>query len=95
MGGQVVERPTAGHECDPGWTWTPIPPDSEIPADFAGQCYGNPPTTLTYPKGTVWECAVCGRRWISEGARYINEPRGCYWKPEGWFARWRRIRAAR
>lgn len=57
--------------------------------------YGIPPSSWDYPRGTVWQCGDCGRTWVSLGSPARNMPGFCDFKPESWFARWRRARRER
>lgn len=90
----VVHQPTTVHECDPGWTWKPIQPDSDLAlVTWEGARYGVPPTAWDYPKGTVWECE-CGRTWVSTGAVALNALGVCGWRRESRWAKRRRLRRA-
>ena len=92
MSGQVIKQVVHPHSCYPGWRWKPITKDSGIPPlvpGGEGGCYGIPPTTWEFPKGTVWRCD-CGMVWVSEG----DDPwsLGPGWRKERRMERWLRER---
>lgn len=91
VSGRVVSTPRPVHRCNPGVRHETLTEPDDWGGLPAGTTYAIPPTPWEFPKGTVWECA-CGRRWVSRGAIYVNEPGGCYWYREGLPSRlWRRL----
>lgn len=79
MTGRIVFEPQPrlqSHRCQP-----PQCPDGKRPNPYMREGVQHDRYS-DFPKGTVWACD-CGWTWRSDSDA---------WRPEGWFARWRRER---
>jgi hypothetical protein len=77
----IVSQPSASHRCGPSryGVWLGYTHDRA---------------------GTVRACDECGKTWVAYRQKYTHGMRGqlhvgSLWRPEGWFARWRRARKSR
>lgn len=91
--GEILYRSEPGHECKPGWKNQFVPPGERHRLPFGVTVIRVPPTWREFPPGTVWQCATCGKTWVSCPDRREEEMPGLVlWKRESRFARWRRTR---